>query len=79
MSTRFDYVKYDDDKIELQNEFKAQVQKLESMIDEFLGRSREQSLAVTKLEECYMWIGKGIKIDQEDRRARGFICTAVVE
>jgi hypothetical protein len=39
---------------------------VESLI-ESLGKSRPQSLALTSLEECYMWIGKAIRDNQIER------------
>jgi hypothetical protein len=42
-------------------------QTLENSIDSNLLNSREKSLALTKLEETWMWVGKSIKIDQEER------------
>lgn len=64
--SRFDYVKYDAQAVEDQAHFKDQVSDLEANILEIqCGRSR--SLALTKLEECYMWIGKGIREDQISR------------
>lgn len=32
-----------------------------------LPKGRAQSLAITKLEECYMWIGKGLRDKQVAR------------
>lgn len=72
--SRFDYVKYDERANELQAEFKETCQKIERMIaglgqfgsstslNPQLGRSK--ALAVTKLEELYMWIGKAVRDEQ---------------
>lgn len=72
--SRFDYLKYDERANELQAEAKETCQKLERMIsglghngdsvsmDPQLGRSK--ALAVTKLEEFYMWMGKAIRDEQ---------------
>jgi hypothetical protein len=74
--SRFDYVKYDDDAQLLQTHFKNVVTDLESDING-LGRNtidcmqsnpgnllRAKALAITALEEMYMWIGKAIRDDQ---------------
>lgn len=60
---RFDYVKYDKEAIEDQDAFKNAVSQLEKMID-LLKSPRAKALAITKLEEVYMWIGKAIRDDQ---------------
>lgn len=62
-STRFDYVKYDEQATQQQNSFKGNVQHLEAMINQ-IQCPRSKALALTKLEEVYMWIGKGIRNDQ---------------
>ena len=64
--SRFDYVKYDNAAIVDQQEAKDYCQKLEQLIND-LGNSRATSLAHTKLEECYMWIGKAIRDEQIKR------------
>lgn len=63
-SKRFDYVKYDNQAIRDQEAFKTYVQALEEMIEKKLLSPRARSLALTKLEEVYMWIGKAIRDDQ---------------
>ncbi len=64
MSNRFDYVKYDAEAQAKQQHFKILCQGLETLIDSDLQNGRNKSLALTKLEEVYMWIGKGIRDDQ---------------
>ena len=65
--SRFDYVKYDEQAIADQAAFKEDVTFLENRINA-IGNSgssaRSRSLALTKLEECYMWIGKAIRDEQ---------------
>lgn len=61
--SRFDYVKYDDGAIAEQDVAKTMVTELEGLIDTFKS-PRAKALALTKLEECYMWIGKAIRDDQ---------------
>jgi hypothetical protein len=80
MPSRFDYVRYDDHAVTCQNHFKEQCARLEHNIEALgrslppmkgdealkqlasLGRSR--SMALTKLEELYMWIGKALRDEQ---------------
>jgi hypothetical protein len=69
MSNRFDYVKYDGYSITDQETAKALVQRLEALI-ETTGKGRSQSLALTSLEECYMWVGKAIRDSQIERNKK---------
>lgn len=61
--SRFDYVKYDVAAVAIQNEAKEKAIALEIVING-LGNGRAKSLAITKLEEVYMWIGKQVRDDQ---------------
>lgn len=63
MSGRFDYVRYDDQSTATQAEFKVTFEAVAAKI-ETLGAGRPKSLALTKLEEAYMWVGKAIRDDQ---------------
>jgi len=63
MAGRFDYVKYSEENASLQNNFKDMVQTMEWHINQ-LPQGRASALAITKLEECYMWIGKAIRDKQ---------------
>lgn len=69
---RFSYVKYDYAAIATQNEFKAEFEKLEDMLNHLSSftPSRPISLALTKLEEAYMWVGKAIRDDQIARNGK---------
>lgn len=67
--SRFDYVKYDESAQSLQGEAKLKCESLERMIGDDVRPGRAQSLALTALEECYMWIGKAIRDDQIRRTA----------
>lgn len=58
--SRFDYIRYDEEAQKLQDEAKRLVVSLETFLDT-LPKGRPQALALTKLEECYMWIGKAIR------------------
>lgn len=64
---RFDYVKYDALAIAAQDGFKAMVIELETHIDGSIRSRRARLIALEKLEEVYMWIGKGIRDDQIKR------------
>lgn len=66
---RFDYVKYDENTAAIQASFKDGFEKLAGSID-LLGPGRAVSLALTKLEEAYMWIGKALRDRQIDRNGR---------
>lgn len=68
MSNRLDYVKYDEDSAELQEAFKKAFSSLIGSL-EALPPGRAQALAITKLEEAYMWIGKLIRDEQLKRNA----------
>lgn len=67
MSSRFSYVKYDDEAVELQNEFRAGFENIESLTSG-LPDGRAKALVFTKLEEAYMWVGKAIRDDQVANR-----------
>lgn len=64
--SRFDYVKYDEKAQADQNTAKAHCSNLEYVIEQ-LPNGRAKALALTKLEECYMWIGKAIRDEQITR------------
>lgn len=65
-SSRFSYVKYDDDTTTRQNDFKMEFEELEKMVAE-LQDGRAKSLVLTKLEEAYMWVGKALRDEQLQR------------
>lgn len=64
---RFDYVKYDATAVETQELFKNAIEEITADIDFQLTSPRAKALALTKLEEAYMWIGKAIRDDQVAR------------
>lgn len=65
---RFDYVKYDAESIKNQTIAKDRCQEVEWFINTHLKDGRAKSLALTKLEEVYMWIGKAIRDEQVEHR-----------
>lgn len=67
--SRFDYVKYDEQAQKDQAASKTAVEQVEHFITKYTKPGRAQSLALTKLEECYMWIGKAIRDDQIARNS----------
>lgn len=62
MQTRFDYVAWDEKAQNLCDSLKSQCLCIEAMINP-MADSREKSMAITKLEETFMWIGKAIRSD----------------
>lgn len=64
---RFDYVRYDGTAIAIQESFKRRAIDMEEGIEILLNSPRAKALALTKLEEVYMWIGKAIRDDQISR------------
>jgi hypothetical protein len=64
---RFDYTKYDEQSTALQAEFKAACQDMETLIDTRLHDPRYKALALIKLEEFYMYVGKAVRNDQYAR------------
>lgn len=66
MSGSFDYVKYDHDSQEKQSDFKFRFEQLEEQVKRH-PKGRAQALALTKLEEAYMWVGKMIRDEQIQR------------
>jgi len=66
--SRFDYVAYDEESQVSQQIFKLLVTDIENELL-FLEDGRAKSLALTKLEEFYMWTGKAIRDDQISRNA----------
>lgn len=65
--SRFNYVKYDEQSIQAQNELKTQFENLEAAVNCLLPDGRAKSLVLTNLEEAYMWCGKGIRDAQIKR------------
>ena len=57
---KFDSIPFDKHTTRMHNISKSLVNQLDTFIADF-PKSRERSIAHTKLEECHMWIGKMIK------------------
>lgn len=60
---RFSYVQYDEQAASTQTAFKKAFTGVSAMVAG-LTPGRTQSLAFTKLEEAYMWVGKALRDDQ---------------
>lgn len=68
--SRFDHVQYDLHAQNQQAYFKHAFESLDRYITDELADGRSKSLAITKLEEAYMWVGKAIRDDQLSRLGR---------
>lgn len=68
LGKRFDYVAYDDEAASKQRIAKGFMIAVEGFIESHLCSGRAKSLALTKLEEVYMWIGKAIRDEQVQKR-----------
>lgn len=65
MLSRFDYVSYDETSVKVQGYAKDLCEALEELIHTHAPLStRSKALALTALEETYMWIGKSIRDEQ---------------
>lgn len=68
MSNRYTYVKFDEGNQMVLDNFREMVVTLDAEISA-LDKSRYQSLTLTKLEECFMYIGKAMRdIQLEDNK-----------
>lgn len=63
---KFDYVKFDAQSEEIQAHFKAMYDGILILADS-IKDGRSKNYLVAKLEESYMWVGKGIRADQLER------------
>lgn len=66
MSGRFDYVRYDDESVKKSEELKADFVALTAKLEK-LAPGRYSSLAITAIEESFMWVGKAIRDEQVSR------------
>jgi hypothetical protein len=64
---RFEYLKFDDVADRKLKGFKFHFEELANAVLDTLPAGRAQSLALEKLEEAYLWVGKSIRDDQLDR------------
>jgi hypothetical protein len=66
--SRFDYVAYDPKSSELSATFKAKFEEVNPYAIN-LRKARAKSVVLTKMEECFMWVGKSIRDSQLKRNA----------
>lgn len=66
MSKRFDKENYDDKSLQKYIDFKEEFMNLEEQVNE-LKDGRAKSLVLTYLEITYMWIGKALRDECNDR------------
>jgi len=66
-SGRFDYIKYDAQAVHQQARLKEAIETCEREMDAILPPGRYKALALTSLEEAYMWMGKAVRDFQIDR------------
>ena len=64
MTNTFSYVRYDEQAVAKQEEFKKLFETIEEFADKNLDNGRYKSLLKTGLEEAYMWSGKAIRDEQ---------------
>lgn len=69
MTGRFDYVQYDNTALDKQEVCRLNCRDLEHLIEVLLPKGHAQFLALTKLEEVYMWIGKALRDEQIERNS----------
>lgn len=62
--SRFDYIRYDEISTKQSEFFKAAFESIEKEVMMSLSDGRAKSLALTNLEEAYMWLGKAIRDEQ---------------
>lgn len=67
---RFNYVRYDSDSIAKQESLKVQFEQIATAVETDLQNGRARSLALTALEEAYMWVGKAIRDEQIARNSQ---------
>ncbi len=65
--SRFDYVQYDKKAAEDQALIKQKYMELEQLIEERVHNTTARGRIFVKLEESYMWVGKAIRDDQNER------------
>ena len=60
--SRFDSVAYDKDSNYISSLIKDKCLDLEKLYLDGLPEGRERSIALTKLEESFMWVGKALRV-----------------
>lgn len=67
MSYRFEYVKYDEESQKKSEAVKQAFVQLETLLVSSLEDGRARQLALTNLEQSFMWTGKSIRDSQIKR------------
>jgi len=67
----FGSIAYDEQSKQASDNIKSICCELETAIEAYLSDSRERSQALIKLEECFMWVGKAVRNDQQVRIDNG--------
>jgi hypothetical protein len=70
VKSRFDYVEWDNFAEFKAKQILTQIEGVAAAIDFHLCNSREKSLALTALEECFMWMHRAVRSDQIIRSMR---------
>ncbi len=68
--SRFDYVKLDDDSTQLLSDLRNLCVDLEALLMSGTTHSREYALAMTNLEQAFMWMGKAVRNDYLARQVQ---------
>ena len=66
MTKRFDFVEYDETSIAIRGDIRRTMATVEDAMGQ-LKEGRAKSVALTKLEAAFMWVGKAIRDDQVAR------------
>ncbi len=64
MTSRFDYVKYDEIALRKQDNFKKKMVEIEGAILDNLSASEYRKKAIESLEIAYAWLGKAVRDEQ---------------
>lgn len=67
---RFDGIPFDEEVVTIQRDLRDKFKELATKIESALPRNRCASKALNRLEESFMWAGKGMRDLQIDRNKR---------
>lgn len=65
--SRFDFIKFDEEAIEVQADLKSAYERLAACIEARTKSPRYKALSLTALEESFMWVGKALRDDVIER------------
>lgn len=68
--SKLEYVKYDENSLELSDSFKKKYDSLIEFVEDNLESFEEKKLVIIRLEESFMWVGKCIRNAQINREQR---------